>query len=122
MFKILKRILILVVILLLTLLGVYFTDRKYRFLPMQQREVLDKLVDSSLGIKPQNIQELVSGSEVELSTLKDRGAELSEHSQKVLGAAIEPAEDQKPLHDRAFEYGRYIYCKEVVKTYEEINP
>jgi hypothetical protein len=70
----------------------------------------------------------------ELQTLAERAQEVGGHAQNVLGSAIQrsddgtlenplenaiqPATNQVPIHERALEYGRYLYCQEVVKEYE----
>jgi hypothetical protein len=51
--------------------------------------------------------------------LSSRAQEVGGHVQQVLGTAVEAApEEKKPIHTRAVEYGRYVYCKQVVKEYE----
>ncbi len=55
----------------------------------------------------------------QLKTLGERAGEISQHTQKVLGASIQKNEkDATPIHESALEYGKYIYCKQVVSTYE----
>lgn len=55
----------------------------------------------------------------QLKTLGERAGEISQHTQKVLGASIQKNEKEAtPLHESALEYGKYIYCKQVVGSYE----
>lgn len=37
----------------------------------------------------------------------------------VLGSTIEIESNKPPIHQRAFEYARYLYCQQAVKDYEE---
>lgn len=55
----------------------------------------------------------------EVSTLTQRGKELTNHVGTVLGESVAEADaEQQPLHERAIEYGQYIYCKGIVEEYE----
>ncbi len=62
----------------------------------------------------------------ELNTITQRGQEVTSQATKVLGVAISEAssggETEKPLYTKAVEYGRYLYCQEVVKEFEKNNP
>ncbi len=50
----------------------------------------------------------------------ERGSQAFQQGTKVLGAAITVDETQKDssLTDRALNYGRYLYCKQVVEDWE----
>jgi len=50
--------------------------------------------------------------------LSSRASEVSEHTENILGATIEEGDEDLPIHEKALEYGRYIYCQEVVKDYQ----
>jgi hypothetical protein len=67
------------------------------------------------------MQSGVESAQSEIMQISEKTLVLKDHVDNVLGASISPAEDQKQLHERAFEYGRYLYCQEVVKVYEEQN-
>ena len=55
----------------------------------------------------------------EVSTLTQRGKELTEHVGAVLGESVTEVDAEKqPLHERAVEYGQYLYCKGIVEEYE----
>lgn len=55
----------------------------------------------------------------EVATLTQRGKELTDHVGTVLGETVSEADaEQQPLHERAVEYGQYIYCKGIVEEYE----
>lgn len=71
-----------------------------------------------------NFQQGVKNAESEITGLSQRTTEVSEHAGNVLGSSIEPAPEgnSTPIHEKAFEYGKYIYCKQVVDDYETINP
>lgn len=58
----------------------------------------------------------------ELKTLTERGKVAVEEAQKVLGKAIEVDENSdKAAHEKALEYGKYVYCKQVVEEWEKVN-
>jgi hypothetical protein len=52
------------------------------------------------------------------SQAKDAGSVAQEFVQEVV--KVDENKD-KNLSEKAFEYGRYIYCQEVVKQYEELE-
>jgi len=37
---------------------------------------------------------------------------------QVLGAAIQATQSGDPIHEKAWEYGKYMYCQQVVKEWE----
>lgn len=53
--------------------------------------------------------------------LTDRAKETGEHVQQILGDKVEVDEEQaeKPFHEKTIEYGRYLYCKQVVEDWEK---
>ena len=57
----------------------------------------------------------------QVTNLAERSKELGQGSQQVLGTFIEAEEDGEAFHSKAFEYGRYLYCQQVVKEYEKKN-
>ncbi len=52
--------------------------------------------------------------------LTERGSQVLEQGTKVLGAAVtvDGAQEKSSLTDRALNYGRYLYCKQVVEDWE----
>lgn len=59
----------------------------------------------------------------EVGTLTQRGKETAEQAQQVLGKAITVDESSgEQLHERALEYGKYLYCQQVVKEWEKNHP
>lgn len=113
--KILKIFLLLIAIIIVA----FFAEMWFNFLPQKYRQILDNSVSGIFGADPENINQIISSSNLELSTLTERGAEVSEQVQKAFSKAVEPSSAEKPIQDRAFEYGRYLYCQEVVKSYEK---
>ena len=72
----------------------------------------------------EDFQKGVQNAEAEITGLSQRTNEVGEHAGNVLGSSIEPASDENvtPIHEKAFEYGKYIYCKQVVNDYQNQNP
>jgi hypothetical protein len=56
----------------------------------------------------------------QLKTVGERTGELSSTVGKVLGEAVQVSttSGEQSLQERAFDYGRYLYCQQVVKDYE----
>ncbi|MBP7843107.1 hypothetical protein KA017_03830 [Candidatus Woesebacteria bacterium] len=72
----------------------------------------------------EDFQNTIQNTEAEISTLSEKTAEASKHTGNVLGSSVKAAtsEEATPIHEKAFEYGKYIYCKQVVTDYEKLNP
>lgn len=73
----------------------------------------DALASVQIPSLPQNASE-------QLKTVGERTGELSSTVGKVLGEAVQvgTASGEQSLQERAFDYGRYLYCQQVVKDYE----
>ena len=55
----------------------------------------------------------------QIKTLSEKAASAGAVTQSFVQEAIQVDDDEnKNISEKAFEYGRYIYCKEVVKEYE----
>lgn len=56
----------------------------------------------------------------QLQTVGTRTGELGSTVGQVLGEAVKTASSsgESTLQERAFDYGRYLYCQQVVKEYE----
>jgi hypothetical protein len=85
------------------------------------------------------ITDTVNEQTQELTT---RGQEVSEHVSKILGSYVKPtdsnndnsAEDSgstenssssevdKPIYEETLDYGRYLYCQQVIKDYDNQHP
>ena len=74
-----------------------------------------------------DITDALQNAEAEISQLSSRTQEVKKHTNNILGTSkilespIEATQDSTPLHEKAFEYGKYIYCKSVVTDYESYN-
>jgi hypothetical protein len=64
--------------------------------------------------------------------LSQRTQDVSTHVGNVLGSYTQNNEfikvndtknsSSEPIHEKALEYGRYVYCQQVVKDYEQDHP
>ena len=97
-------------------------------IPKLKETPLAPAVEKIETLNPEQIteqfQNSVQNTESEIGTLSERTAEVSQHAGKVLSSSVTaPAkEETTPVHEKAFEYGKYIYCKQVVSDYETQNP
>lgn len=128
-----RIILSLAIILVLTgvVLGYFFAIEKR--LPSSMSDLATSIFHSAVVI-PENfdIKNEISSQIPQMDDLKntdagsqfkilgERAGEITQHSQNVLGKSIQKNEKEAtPLHESALEYGKYIYCKQVVDLYEE---
>jgi hypothetical protein len=85
------------------------------------------LTSNHLGIKALNskdqlnLEKAFTEASTQIRTLSQRGAETANTSSKVLGDFIEVNEDdsEKSTSEKALEYGRYLYCQQVVADWQK---
>jgi hypothetical protein len=90
----------------------------------------------SLGSRENTAIKIPESISVQTQQLSERTKEVSTHVGAVLGKYVDsneivkPVEEKKeddeanssqPIHEKAFEYGRYQYCQQVIKDYESSN-
>jgi len=78
----------------------------------QITEALQKTVNTKISM-PREINATVNNVSTQAQLLQ-------EHTGNILGASDTERTNQ-PIQERAFEYGRYLYCNQVVKDYESRN-
>jgi hypothetical protein len=101
-----KGILLLVLVFALVLGGGYVA-RRYVHLPPVVASALD-----TAGTLPQQVLSSGRGAISQTIPAVEQGGQ-------VLGAQINIKKSDKSIPERAFEYGRYQYCVQVVKDYEK---
>lgn len=81
---------------------------------------LSTITDQVTGIK---VPQLPTDTTAQLESVTERTGQLTSSVGKVLGTAVTEASSSadKSLQERAFDYGRYLYCQQVVKDYEARN-
>jgi hypothetical protein len=86
--------------------------------------VAEKLEGIDIQQISQGIQESVKNAESEVTQVSKKTVEVGQHAENVLGSSVTApsSENTTPIHEKAFEYGKYIYCKQVVDDYETLNP
>lgn len=67
----------------------------------------------------ESVQEALVLSSAQMSVLKDRGLEVKDELTKAVSEVKK--DNQTPMHEKAFEYGQYLYCQQVVEEYEMRN-
>ncbi|MBU0974665.1 hypothetical protein KKD03_03105 [Patescibacteria group bacterium] len=112
----------------------YFGDTQKLF--NSSLQILDKTPLKNIAQQAQNINKekinvnldsAIQNAEEEMSQLSTRTQEIKEHASNILGTSkilespIEATQDSTPIHEKALEYGQYIYCKSVVEDYERFN-
>ena len=97
-------------------------------LPQLKETPLSSIIEKFDSIDTEKLtstfQSGVQNAETEISTLGEKTVEVTKHTGNVLGSSITtaPEAEQTPVHEKALEYGKYIYCKQVVTDYETLNP
>lgn len=101
----------------------FYSEKSSSLLAQKIRPYTTQLTPVVESITPytQSI-EIPQESFPEVSTLTQRSKELTDHVGAVLGETVSEADAEKqPLHERAIEYGQYIYCKGIVEEYETVH-
>ena len=79
-------------------------------------------INKTISVSPSDLGTLGETTASQLTTLTEQSTSVSQQVEKVLGAAVQPAEGDPPAYDRALTYGQYLYCKQIVRDYETANP
>lgn len=103
--KLIKRLFLLILVLVVLGIGGFWAYRNGHL------EKILKKVDR------EKIDHIATDAQNQTQILTDRAKEASSHVQQVLGEAVQKNEDE-PVANQALEYGRYLYCKQVVEEYE----
>lgn len=99
----------------------FFAEKSTSELANNLRPYTERLTPVAESIEPhiKNIDSANLKELPEVATLTERTQEISEHVSTVLGDSISEVDaEQQPLHERAIEYGQYLYCKGIVEEYE----
>lgn len=73
-----------------------------------------------VNIHKQDVQNFTQDAQEQSQILGSQAQKASLQLQQVLGESIQVDEDNdKPLYAKTIDYGKYLYCKQVVKDYEE---
>lgn len=128
-----KNFLLAILWLVIISAGIYVAYQRDAFASLPKvNEVLSSLLNkksgetSTLGITPLNnldqakIETAFSDATAQLKVLGARGQETGLMSSQVLGDFIQvnEADNEKSTSEKALEYGRYLYCQQVVKEWE----
>ncbi len=114
-----RKLRILITVILLTLMAV----AAYVIIPARDTFSLKEAglqFTASLQDNVFDKVELPGEVDITLGTVSTQAKALQEHATNVLGATdtLRSDDSEKPLQERAFEYGRYLYCNQVVTDYE----
>lgn len=86
----------------------------------------DSQANSDAQTDDESISDETFDANDQIKTLTSRAVEIGEETKKVLGASIQPAEEEsgqnKPIYQSVIESGMYYYCKQVVTDYEKSHP
>ncbi len=112
----LRRIFFFIVICALIVLGYLWYSKKVTLpglsaLPFAVPQSVRLSERLPSGLLPEN-------PEASLSELSSRAKTVAEQTGSVLGTAVQQSSESGSLQERAFDYGRYLYCQQVVKDYE----
>lgn len=79
-------------------------------------------VNKTITIEPTDSATLKEDAVAQMNQLSSRAQVLGENSEKIVTTAIQAdTATNSTLANRAIEYGRYLYCKQVVDAHETTN-
>lgn len=118
--KFIKPLILVIILVGFLALGLFVQNKSKalgsRF--QQFEQIKQTVIEKTAGLAP-----ISQEAENQIEILSQRAQNVATQSQQVLGTTIkvneENSSDNKPAHEKAFEYGRYIYCKQVVDDYEQ---
>jgi hypothetical protein len=110
-----KKVIILLIVIALTY-GGYVFAKKQDWLSDEKTAPIDETLSK---INAEDLKNLGQDGLEEIKILSEKAKVAGGVAQEFAQDAIKVKEnDDKSISDKAFEYGRYIYCQEVVKQYE----
>lgn len=74
--------------------------------------------DQDLTEQNNFLKESLEMTQKQLETLREKSEEVKNHLVS-LSEEIKEASDGSQIHEKAFEYGQYIYCQQVVEEYKK---
>lgn len=76
-------------------------------------------INKTITIEPTDTANLKKDTAEQISTLSSRAQVLGDNTSKILDTAIQAdTASDSSMANRAVEYGKYLYCKQVVTSYE----
>jgi len=90
--------------------GFYFAYKK-NWIPQSIKDQVDK----------DAWQKISKDMKEQGGVLASKSAEAKTHLSQVLGESTDESDSTKAPHEKALEYGRYLYCKQVVEDYEKTD-
>jgi len=131
------RKLIIIVVVFLLLFGVYKFAKAKNLLPSHVFSKIEEFIPNKItlpwnkeqkiqldGVKieQKDLEKLGEDGLTQIKVLTEKAKEAGEVAQDFVETVVQvDQEKDKNLSEKAFEYGRYIYCQEVVKQYEMSN-
>jgi len=124
------RKLIIIVVALAIVFGLYRLARQQGWLKHDIFSNLDQAIDqqasnldsAELNFSKEDLQAFGEAGLREINILAEKAKTAGGVAQEFVQDAVKVKEtDDKNISEKAFEYGRYIYCQEVVKQYEAVD-
>lgn len=115
------KLLLFLVILTAIGYGALWAGYTYQVIPPALAErIPPSIADHFAAQQPQDFSELTQSAQQQIQSAVTQAIQTTQTSQNILGEYIEatPQEDQA-LHQKAFEYGRYLYCQQVVEEWQK---
>ncbi len=107
---------LIIALLLLGLAGGYVYSSYNNLLPTNLPAIPKETIDQATNKVP-SFNNFQGSSGEQLETFSTRAKELGNFAQDAFKNTIQEDTSQ-PVHEKAIEYGQYIYCKQVVESYE----
>ncbi|HCR80976.1 MAG: hypothetical protein UX28_C0001G0042 [Candidatus Pacebacteria bacterium GW2011_GWA1_46_10] len=76
------------------------------------------LAEEVASLPKEAVQDLQQTARESLGGLAEKAKELGTETKKVLGESVQVDESEPSFQQKAVEYGQYLYCKQVVESYE----
>ncbi len=111
-----RKVLFIIVGLFLLIGGYWwYTHRELKF-----SELFSKLsFPTTFSVPKQFSGDIIpQNAERSVQELTTRAQNAMSQAGTILGTAVQQSSESGSIQEKAFEYGRYLYCQQVVKEYE----
>jgi len=118
MLQSIKSLLLFILLLTVVTAGTYVAFNRGLIKSNYLAQVTEKLNQLNPNIDKKSLENITLSAQEQSQVLIDRGGVVLGESKEFINTQIKPAENKEPIYSKTLEYARYMYCKQVVKDFE----
>ncbi|MEN8253281.1 MAG: hypothetical protein ABFQ62_02825 [Patescibacteria group bacterium] len=120
-----KSLLLFILFLTVMAAGTYVAFNRGLINKNTLAEVTSRLNQINPNVNPdintQSIEDITLSAKEQSQTMIEKSGIILGESKEFIDTQVKSSENTEPLHNKVFEYARYMYCKQVVDDFEKIK-